>query len=557
MCDAALPNRSGWPAHWLIGGRAARSTSSGCPQPCQAIDRIWHQPHAGGVLGCRLCRCQQSKIAAAARPQRKQERMSLATFLTLFRLGGGGEEYDDRPVGLHDRTDRVGGMGGYVGCAAGTDAVEPAGVQGLAEAIADELFGLGDAHVDRPVLDHNVGEPGGMRRGAHRGGAGEDGDSDCLQFQVPVGDLPACLLRDGVDPVTCLASADITEHRGSTTPPAARVKRISSARPAEGSHGGSARKRRRHRRRSPRRRAARGCRRARTAVWRGPRRGVGGGGGGRGDERKTPHPPAGPCSCQCGADRSGASAGVEHNASGQRVATHCDEPGGDRAVDSRAPSATAGPHRHCGRLSPGYAGIGMPCRPSASATLASHQHSSSSSPSAFSHPKVAMMAIRSTLCCLTRSTPPNPVRSPWVLFNGLVADSDRNTQVCDDVQTHSPAAATAWCSPVRPSTLTPSPSSAERGHHPCTLYATRKAKELEELLAQLANLSGDGPPLLVIATDRYVGDKATTAPSWTHFSSRTPFKGSMVQYVGRVLRTHPGKTSIEVHDYVDSHLGVL
>src|ERR1035441_6208458 len=106
MCDAALPNRSGWPAHWLIWARAARSTSSGCPQPCQAIDRIWHQPHAGGVLGCRLCRCQQSKIAAAARPQRKQERMSLATFLTLFRLGGGGEEYDDRPVGLHDRTDR-------------------------------------------------------------------------------------------------------------------------------------------------------------------------------------------------------------------------------------------------------------------------------------------------------------------------------------------------------------------------------------------------------------------------------------------------------------------
>ncbi len=105
--------------------------------------------------------------------------------------------------------------------------------------------------------------------------------------------------------------------------------------------------------------------------------------------------------------------------------------------------------------------------------------------------------------------------------------------------------------------MTPSPSSAERGHHPCTLYATRKAKELEELLAQLANLSGDGPPLLVIATDRYVGDKATTAPSWTHFSTRTPFKGSMVQYVGRVLRTHPGKTSIEVHDYVDSHLGVL
>ncbi|MGD0375674.1 MAG: hypothetical protein ABSB01_13965 [Streptosporangiaceae bacterium] len=31
----------------------------------------------------------------------------------------------------------------------------------------------------------------------------------------------------------------------------------------------------------------------------------------------------------------------------------------------------------------------------------------------------------------------------------------------------------------------------------------------------------------------------------------------MIQFVGRILRTHPGKTSIELHDYVDSQLGVL
>ncbi|WP_446218620.1 hypothetical protein [Micromonospora sp. IBHARD004] len=31
----------------------------------------------------------------------------------------------------------------------------------------------------------------------------------------------------------------------------------------------------------------------------------------------------------------------------------------------------------------------------------------------------------------------------------------------------------------------------------------------------------------------------------------------MMQYVGRILRTHPGKTSFEVHDYVDKQVGVL
>lgn len=35
------------------------------------------------------------------------------------------------------------------------------------------------------------------------------------------------------------------------------------------------------------------------------------------------------------------------------------------------------------------------------------------------------------------------------------------------------------------------------------------------------------------------------------------FKGSMVQYIGRILRTHPGKSTVEVHDYVDPEVPVL
>ena len=34
-------------------------------------------------------------------------------------------------------------------------------------------------------------------------------------------------------------------------------------------------------------------------------------------------------------------------------------------------------------------------------------------------------------------------------------------------------------------------------------------------------------------------------------------KGQVVQYVGRVLRGHPGKNSVEVHDYVDQRVPVL
>ncbi len=35
------------------------------------------------------------------------------------------------------------------------------------------------------------------------------------------------------------------------------------------------------------------------------------------------------------------------------------------------------------------------------------------------------------------------------------------------------------------------------------------------------------------------------------------FKGRVVQYVGRLLRSHEGKHHVELHDYVDSRIPVL
>jgi len=35
------------------------------------------------------------------------------------------------------------------------------------------------------------------------------------------------------------------------------------------------------------------------------------------------------------------------------------------------------------------------------------------------------------------------------------------------------------------------------------------------------------------------------------------FKGRLVQYAGRILRAHPGKSTAEVHDYHDIATGVL
>lgn len=43
----------------------------------------------------------------------------------------------------------------------------------------------------------------------------------------------------------------------------------------------------------------------------------------------------------------------------------------------------------------------------------------------------------------------------------------------------------------------------------------------------------------------------------THGLPGSAQKGDLVQYVGRILRPHPGKTSAEVHDYHDPATGVL
>ena len=53
--------------------------------------------------------------------------------------------------------------------------------------------------------------------------------------------------------------------------------------------------------------------------------------------------------------------------------------------------------------------------------------------------------------------------------------------------------------------------------------------------------------------------KASTAPPWTPCSwpHPSPSKAALVQYVGRILRPHPGKATAEVHDYHDARTGVL
>ncbi|SCE69430.1 hypothetical protein GA0074696_0275 [Micromonospora purpureochromogenes] len=155
------------------------------------------------------------------------------------------------------------------------------------------------------------------------------------------------------------------------------------------------------------------------------------------------------------------------------------------------------------------------------------------------------------------TTKPGAITS--VVFGGLVADDTRNEQVSQDV--HAALARGRNCLVLTRQTAHVEALGQrlrDLGHEPHLLYATRKAKDLKQVLAFLANPPADGPPLLVVATDKYVGEGYDCPKLDTLFLAHpVAFKGSMVQYVGRILRAHPGKTTVEVHDYVDERVGVL
>lgn len=68
----------------------------------------------------------------------------------------------------------------------------------------------------------------------------------------------------------------------------------------------------------------------------------------------------------------------------------------------------------------------------------------------------------------------------------------------------------------------------------------------------------NGAPLVVVATGHFVGEGFDCPSLDTLFlAGPVSFKGRLVQYAGRVLRSHPGKQTAEVHDYHDVEMPVL
>lgn len=82
-------------------------------------------------------------------------------------------------------------------------------------------------------------------------------------------------------------------------------------------------------------------------------------------------------------------------------------------------------------------------------------------------------------------------------------------------------------------------------------------KERGELATKLAEIPDD-EKRLVLATGRYIGEGFDDARLDTLFLAMpVSWKGTLVQYAGRLHRSHPGKTEVRLFDYVDREVPVL
>jgi superfamily II DNA or RNA helicase len=93
--------------------------------------------------------------------------------------------------------------------------------------------------------------------------------------------------------------------------------------------------------------------------------------------------------------------------------------------------------------------------------------------------------------------------------------------------------------------------------HLVVLQGGMGARKRREAFGRVASIPDDESRLL-LATGRYVGEGFDDARLDTLFLALpVSWKGTLVQYVGRLHRSRPGKTEARIYDYVDAAVPVL
>jgi superfamily II DNA or RNA helicase len=144
------------------------------------------------------------------------------------------------------------------------------------------------------------------------------------------------------------------------------------------------------------------------------------------------------------------------------------------------------------------------------------------------------------------------------VYAALAADERRNALIIDDV-------VRALDEKRSPILLTQRRNHLEHlkerlsgfTRHLVVLHGGIKGKERREVMEHLAAIP-DGEERLLIATGRYIGEGFDDARLDTLFLALpVSWRGTLIQYTGRLQRLHPDKNEVRIFDYVDSAVPIL
>jgi superfamily II DNA or RNA helicase len=143
-------------------------------------------------------------------------------------------------------------------------------------------------------------------------------------------------------------------------------------------------------------------------------------------------------------------------------------------------------------------------------------------------------------------------------YVALVRDEGRNKQILADIDQ-------ALADGRSPIVLTERKDHLEylaaelerRVRHLVVLYGGRGAKEEQRAVKHLASIPDD-EERLVLATGRYIGEGFDDARLDALFLAMpVAWKGTVVQYAGRLHRLRPTKLEVRIYDYVDVRVPML
>ncbi|GAA4366672.1 DEAD/DEAH box helicase family protein [Paeniglutamicibacter cryotolerans] len=144
------------------------------------------------------------------------------------------------------------------------------------------------------------------------------------------------------------------------------------------------------------------------------------------------------------------------------------------------------------------------------------------------------------------------------IYRDLIDDAERRKQIIDDVLlAHAAGAKSLVLSTWKRHLDLLALDLAARGIEPILLTGSLKGSERTAAVAAI-NAAAPGDAIVVLGTGSLIGE-GFDAPALDTLFLAAPisFKGRLVQYVGRVTRSHPGKESAVVHDYHDVQTPVL